>query len=76
MFEDDDAGDRNEMASDRDKCIFCGIILDQVSGGLECGKCGAGYDIDGRLIDEEDLEDFYDDDVPEFDDSLDDDFDW
>lgn len=76
MFEDDDAGDRNEMASDGDKCIFCGIILDQVSGGLECGKCGAGYDIDGRLIDEEDLEDFYDDDVPEFDDSLDDDFDW
>jgi len=76
-FEDDDADGEDGMASQGDKCIFCGIMLDQVSGGLECGKCGAGYNIDGSLMEEDEMEEFYeDDDVPEFDDSLDDDFDW
>ena len=70
--EDDDG-----MISENDKCLFCSIILDPVNGGLECSRCGASYDLAGKLLDDENdvpPPDDYDEDFASLDDE--DDFDW
>jgi len=71
--EDDDV-----LASENDKCLFCSIILDPVDGGLECSRCGANYDLAGKLLDDDENDvpppDDYDEDFASLDDE--DDFDW
>ena len=78
VMEEDIEGDDDYdgMISENDKCLFCSIILDPVDGGLECSRCGAGYDLAGKLLDD-DGEGEYDELDKDFA-SLDeeDDFDW
>jgi len=75
-IEGEGEGDDDGMISDNDKCLFCSIILDPVDGGLECSRCGASYDLSGKLLDD-DGEGEYDELDKDFA-SLDeeDDFDW
>jgi len=62
--EEEKWGKEETIISQSDKCVFCSVILDIAGKEMECPKCGAKYNMKGKLLDDE--EDIWSDNVEEF----------
>jgi len=57
------------IISQNETCVFCNVILDIAGKEMKCPKCGAKYDMKGKLLDDEgdmwgeNMDEFEEDDI-------------